>query len=75
MQCACTALVALGAAYASYLHGREFALRFGADHATAAIGPLIALITAMVELWKPGHGRTRMLGELLHGHSRSPSGG
>jgi hypothetical protein len=34
-------LVALGAAYASYRHGREFALRFGADEATAAIWPLI----------------------------------
>lgn len=41
VQCACTALVALGAAYASYRHGREFALRFGADEATAAIWPLI----------------------------------
>jgi hypothetical protein len=61
MQCACTALVALGAAYASYRHGREFALRFGADEATAAIWPLIVdgiLTTATVELWKTtGHGR------------------
>ncbi|CAL9669139.1 hypothetical protein SUDANB95_07358 [Actinosynnema sp. ALI-1.44] len=55
VQCACTALVALGAAYASYRHGREFALRFGADEATAAIWPLIVdgiLTTATVELWK-----------------------
>jgi hypothetical protein len=60
VQCACTALVALGAAYASYRHGREFALRFGADHTTAAIWPLIVdglLTTATVELWKPGHDR------------------
>lgn len=61
VQCACTALVALGAAYASYRHGREFALRFGADEATAAIWPLIVdgiLTTATVELWKTtGHGR------------------
>jgi hypothetical protein len=60
VQCACTALVALGAAYASYRHGREFALRFGADHTTAAIWPLIVdglLTTATVELWKPGHSR------------------
>ena len=60
VQCACTALVALGAAYASYRHGREFALRFGADEATAAIWPLIVdglLTTATVELWKSGHGR------------------
>ncbi|GAA4533691.1 DUF2637 domain-containing protein [Amycolatopsis samaneae] len=59
MQCACTALVALGAAYASYRHGREFAFRFGADQATAAIWPLIVdglLTTATVELWKPHHG-------------------
>jgi hypothetical protein len=41
VQCACTTLVALGAAYASYRHGRDFALRFGADAATAAIWPLI----------------------------------
>ncbi|WP_280510372.1 DUF2637 domain-containing protein [Nocardia farcinica] len=55
VQCVCTALVALGAAYASYRHGREFALRFGADEATAAIWPLIVdgiLTTATVELWK-----------------------
>lgn len=31
VQCGCTALLALGAAYASYRHGREFALRFGTD--------------------------------------------
>jgi hypothetical protein len=42
VQCACTTLVALGAAYASYRHGRDFALRFGADAATAAIWPLIS---------------------------------
>lgn len=61
VQCACTALVALGAAYASYRHGREFALRFGADEATAAIWPLIVdgiPTTATVKLWKTtGHGR------------------
>ncbi|MGY6651471.1 DUF2637 domain-containing protein [Amycolatopsis sp. TRM77291] len=56
MQCGCTALVALGAAYASYRHGRDFALQFGADHTTAAIWPLIVdglLTIATVELWKP----------------------
>lgn len=37
LQCACTLLVAVGAAYASYRHGREFALRFGADETTATI--------------------------------------
>ncbi|ONF74500.1 DUF2637 domain-containing protein [Amycolatopsis keratiniphila] len=56
VQCGCTALVALGAAYASYRHGRDFAVRFGADHTTAAIWPLIVdglLMIATVELWKP----------------------
>jgi len=60
VQCACTALVALGAAYASYRHGQEFALRFGADQTTAAIWPLIVdglLTMATVELWKTTHGR------------------
>ncbi|GGP45109.1 DUF2637 domain-containing protein [Saccharothrix coeruleofusca] len=55
VQCTCTALVALGAAYASYWHGREFALRFGADEVTAVIWPLIVngiLTTATVELRK-----------------------
>ncbi|WP_410574346.1 DUF2637 domain-containing protein [Amycolatopsis sp. cmx-4-61] len=54
VQCACTALVALGAAYASYRHGRTFALKFGADATTAAIWPLIVdglLTIATVELW------------------------
>ncbi|MFI5614041.1 DUF2637 domain-containing protein [Amycolatopsis sp. NPDC051903] len=55
VQCACTALVALGAAFASYRHGRIFAARFGADLTTAAIWPLIVdglLTIATVELWK-----------------------
>lgn len=59
LQCACTLLVALGAAYVSYRHGKAFALRFGADPTTAAIWPLIVdglLTTATVELWKPGRG-------------------
>ncbi|MEV7097742.1 DUF2637 domain-containing protein [Amycolatopsis sp. NPDC051045] len=57
VQCLCTALVALGAAYASYRHGRTFALRFGADPTTAAIWPLIVdglLTIATVELWTAG---------------------
>lgn len=60
LQCACTALVALGAAYASYRHGREFALRFGADDTTAMLWPLMVdglLTVATVELWKTGRGR------------------
>lgn len=59
VQCACTALVALGAAYASYRHGREFALQHGADESTASIWPLIVdglLTTATVELWKTDRG-------------------
>jgi hypothetical protein len=62
VQCACTLLVALGAAYASYRHGQRFALRFGADPTTAAIWPLIVdglLTTATVELWKPARGDGR----------------
>ncbi|MEO6084545.1 MAG: DUF2637 domain-containing protein [Umezawaea sp.] len=57
IQCACTGLVALGAAYVSFRHGREFALRHGADEMTAMIWPLIVdglLTTATVELWKTG---------------------
>lgn len=57
LQCSVTALVALGAAYASYRHGRDFALRFGADETTAAIWPLLVdgiLTMATVELWKTG---------------------
>jgi hypothetical protein len=53
-------LVALGAAFASYRHGRDFAMRFGADELTAAIWPLIVdglLTTATVELWKKSDGR------------------
>lgn len=60
LQCASTALVALGAAYASYRHGREFALRFGADETTATLWPLVVdglLTIATVELWKTGRGR------------------
>ncbi|WP_240692041.1 MULTISPECIES: DUF2637 domain-containing protein [Amycolatopsis] len=55
VQCGCTDLVAVGAAYASYRHGREFALRFGADVSTASIWPLLVdglLAIATVELWK-----------------------
>ncbi|MFF1611401.1 DUF2637 domain-containing protein [Amycolatopsis sp. NPDC058278] len=64
VQCACTALVALGAAYASYRHGRTFALRFGADPTTAAIWPLIVdglLTIATVELWTAGRDSGRRI--------------
>jgi Protein of unknown function (DUF2637) len=57
VQSACTLLVALCAAYASYRHGREFALRFGADAVTAAIWPLMVdglLTMATIELWRSG---------------------
>jgi hypothetical protein len=65
LQCACTLLIALGAAYVSYRHGREFALRFGADPPTAALWPLIVdglLTMATIELWKTGH-RDRLTGQ------------
>ncbi|GAA4613131.1 DUF2637 domain-containing protein [Saccharopolyspora hordei] len=58
LQCACTLLVAVGAAYVSYRHGRAFALRFGADATTATLWPLIVdglLTMATIELWKAGH--------------------
>lgn len=58
LQCACTLLVALGAAYVSDQHGHTFALRFGADTTTATLWPLIVdglLTTATIELWKTGH--------------------
>ena len=58
LQGACTLIVAAGAAYVSYQHGRAFALRFGADHITAILWPLIVdglLITATIELWKTSH--------------------
>ncbi|MBN9747858.1 DUF2637 domain-containing protein [Amycolatopsis sp. A1MSW2902] len=57
-------MVALGAAYASYQHGRAFALRFGADTTTAAIWPLIVdgLFTlATVELWRGQRGSGQSL--------------
>ena len=60
LQCASTALVALGAAYASYRHGREFALRSGADETSAMLWPLVVdglLTVATVELWKTGRGQ------------------
>ncbi|WP_406635447.1 DUF2637 domain-containing protein [Amycolatopsis sp. WGS_07] len=51
--------MALGAAYASYQHGRAFALRFGAGGTTAATWPLImdglsTLATARVVAWPTG---------------------
>lgn len=65
LQCACTLLVAVGAAYVSYRHGRAFALRFGADETTATLWPLIVdglLTMATIELWKTGH-RHRATGQ------------
>lgn len=50
---------AVGAAYTSYRHGRDFAARFGADPTTAAIWPLIVdglPTTATVALWRSGRG-------------------
>ncbi len=57
LQSACTLLVAVGAAYVSYRHGRDFALRYGADETTAALWPLIVdglLTMATIELWRSG---------------------
>ena len=57
--------MAVGAAYVSYRHGREFALRFGADETTATLWPLIVdglLTMATIELWKTGH-RPRATGQ------------
>jgi len=54
-QCGCTLLVALGAAYISYHHGRTFALNNGADPTAAALWPLIIdglLTLSTIELWK-----------------------
>ncbi|MET8425236.1 DUF2637 domain-containing protein [Nocardia sp. NPDC004860] len=62
VQCACVALVCLGAAYVSYRHGRMFALRFGAGEATAGIWPLIVdgmMTVATIELWQTRAGRHR----------------
>ena len=41
LQCACTLQVALIAAYVSYRHGRDFALKYGADETTALLWPLV----------------------------------
>lgn len=63
LQCSLVGLVAVGAGYASFRHGRDFALRFGADETTATIWPLLVdglLTMATVELWQSGHqGRDR----------------
>lgn len=60
LQCGSTALVAAGAAYASYQHGRDFALRHGSDPMLASIWPLIVdglLTSATVALWKSSSGQ------------------
>ncbi|MEV6228056.1 DUF2637 domain-containing protein [Saccharopolyspora shandongensis] len=66
LQCACTLLVAVGAAYVSYRHGREFALRFGADTTTATLWPLIVdglLTMATIELWKTSNHHNAATGQ------------
>ncbi|MFI0466563.1 DUF2637 domain-containing protein [Saccharopolyspora sp. 5N102] len=66
LQCACTLLVAVGAAYVSYRHGREFALRFGADTTTATLWPLIVdglLMMATIELWKTSNRHNAATGQ------------
>jgi hypothetical protein len=59
----CTLIVAAVAAYSSYEHQRDFALRFGADATNAALWPLSVdglLLLATVGLVKPGHRTRRM---------------
>jgi hypothetical protein len=53
-----TAFIAVGAAYSSYKHGVEFALRYGGDPGTAWIWPLIVdgmLTAGTVVLWTTRH--------------------
>lgn len=59
----CTLIVAAVAAYSSYEHQREFALRFGADPTNAALWPLSVdglLLLATVGLVMPGRQFRRM---------------
>ncbi|WP_247695564.1 DUF2637 domain-containing protein [Streptomyces sp. B93] len=58
----CALVVAGVAAYASYVHQREFALQGGADEVSASLWPLSVdglLLLATVGLLKPSAGRTR----------------
>lgn len=58
----CALVVAGGAAYASCVHQREFALQGGADEASASLWPLSVdglLLLATVGLLKPSGARTR----------------
>ncbi|MEU6353256.1 DUF2637 domain-containing protein [Streptomyces sp. NPDC047072] len=58
----CALVVAGVAAYASYVHQREFALQGGADHVSASLWPLSVdglLLLATVGLLKPSGTRTR----------------
>ncbi|MGI5192710.1 DUF2637 domain-containing protein [Streptomyces sp. CA-288835] len=58
----CALVVAGVAAYASYVHQREFALRGGADTVSASLWPLSVdglLLLATVGLLKPSGSRTR----------------
>lgn len=71
VQCFFTGLVALGAAFVSYRHGLHFALRFGADEATAWSWPLIVdglLTIATVELWKAAGSKVAGLARLRLRH-------
>lgn len=59
----CALIVAAVAAYSSYEHQQEFALRGGADPTSAALWPLSVdglLLLATVGLVKPGHQSRRM---------------
>ncbi|MEV0227160.1 DUF2637 domain-containing protein [Streptomyces sp. NPDC050704] len=63
LRCGCALVVAGVAAYASYVHQREFALQGGADEVSASLWPLSVdglLLLATVGLLKPsGGGRRR----------------
>ncbi|MGP4049771.1 DUF2637 domain-containing protein [Streptomyces sp. 2A115] len=63
LRCGCALVVAGVAAYASYVHQREFALQGGADEVSASLWPLSVdglLLLATVGLLKPsGRGGRR----------------
>ncbi|WP_151478125.1 DUF2637 domain-containing protein [Streptomyces albicerus] len=62
LRCGCALVVAGVAAYASYVHQREFALQGGADEVSASLWPLSVdglLLLATVGLLKPSGGGGR----------------
>ncbi|GAB2971845.1 hypothetical protein GCM10023080_039730 [Streptomyces pseudoechinosporeus] len=61
LRCGCALVVAGIAAYASYVHQRDFALQGGADEVSASLWPLSVdgLLLATVGLLKPSGGGGR----------------